>query len=164
MQERRFAMKPSALFALIVVGAATTAAAQPKSNEPTGRVSLSDKDAPTKRTARQPGEWVELASATPAKHGQEFVVVGKEAGLFRKLRLEVDTGKVIVLRVKVRFEDGTTRIYPIDKRLDAKRQRSTLIDLKSDKAIDQIVVKTETYTRGEYAVYGSSSAGVVAGR
>ena len=166
MQERRFAMKTSVLFALLVVGAATqTAAAQPKTEETTERVSLSDKDAPAKRTAaRRPSEWVELASATPAKHGQEFIVVGRDAGTFDKLRLEAGKGKVIVLRVKVTFTDGTTKVYMIDKRLDAKRRRSTVIDLKTDQPIERIVVKTETYTNGAYTLYGSSSSGAIARR
>jgi hypothetical protein len=164
MQELRFAMKTSVLFALIVVGAATQAAAQPKAEESGGRVSLSDKPAPARRDVRQPGQWIELASATPAKHGKEFVVVGKDAGMFGKLRLDAGKGKVIVLRVKVMFDDGTSRVYMVDKRLDAKRQKSTLVDLKTQKPIDRIVVMTETYTNGEYAVYGASSSGVVAGR
>jgi hypothetical protein len=157
-------MKPFALLTLFVVGAATSAAAQPKSEETTERVSLDDSKGPTKRTSFARGEWVEIATPTPAKHGQEFVSVGREAGAFRHLRLEAASGKVIVLRVKVRFTDGTTKVYSIDKRLDAKRQKSHLIDLKNDRTIDQIVVKTETYTRGSYAIYGSSSGGVVAGR
>jgi hypothetical protein len=165
MQEPRFAMKTSVLFALIVVGATTQAAAQPKSEETSGRVSLNDKAAPTRSdAARQPNDWVELASATPAKHGKEFVVVGKDAGAFGKLRLEADKGKVIVLRVKVYFADGASKVYMIDKRLDAKRRKSTLVDLKTQKAIDRIVVMTETYTNGQYALYGASSPGVVAGR
>jgi hypothetical protein len=163
MQERRFAMKTSVLFALIVIGAPTQAAAQPKNEETSGRVSLSDKPAPS-RPARQPGDWVELASATPAKHGKEFVVVGKDAGTFGKLRLDAGKGTVIVLRVKVYFDDGTSRGYMIDQRLVAKRRKSTVVDLKTQKPIDRIVVSTETYTNGEYAVYGASTSGVVAGR
>jgi len=157
-------MKLTALLTLFVVGTATTVAAQPKSEESTGRVSLDDRKTPTKRTARQPGEWVELASATPAHHGQEFVPVGKDAGMFRTLRLEVAHGKVVVLRLKVRFADGTTKVYSIDKRLDAKRHRSTLVDLKAERPNQTNLLKTETYTRGAYALYGSSSGGVVAGR
>jgi hypothetical protein len=165
MQERRFAMKTSVLFALIVVGAGTQAAAQPKSEEAPARVSLSDKAVPTRSdAARQPNDWALLASGTPAKHGKEFVVVGKDAGTFGKLRLDAGKGKVIVLRVKVHFDDGTSRVYIVDKRLDAKRQKSTLVDLKTEKPIDRIVVSTERYTNGEYALYGASSSGVVAGR
>ena len=91
-------------------------------------------------------------------------MVGRDAGTFGKLRLEAGKGKVIVLRVRVTFVDGTTKVYAVDKRLDAKRQRSTVIDLKTEQPIERIVVKTETYTNGLYALYGSSSSGVVAGR
>lgn len=166
MQQRRFGMKPSALFALLVAATAPQiVTAQPKTEEPTERVRLTDYDAPAKRNAaRHPAEWAELASATPAKHGRVFIGVGRDAGTFRKLRFEAGKGKVIVLRVKVTFVDGTTKIYPVDKRLDAKRQKSTVIDLKTEKPIEQIVVKTETYTNGAYVVHGSSSPGVVAGR
>jgi hypothetical protein len=165
MQERRFAMKTSVLFALIVLGTGTQAAAQSKTEETPARVSLSDKAAPTRSdAARQPNAWVELATGTPARHGKEFVVVGKDAGTFGKLRLDAGKGKVIVLRVKVHYDDGTAKFYMVDKRLDAKRQKSTLVDLKTQKAIDRIVVSTETYTNGEYSLYGASSSGVVAGR
>jgi hypothetical protein len=165
MQLLRFAMKTSVLFALIVVGTATTAAAQTKTEETSGRVSLNDQQPPAKTAAVRPGDWVELATETPAKHGKEFIVVGKDAGAFGKLRLEAAKGKVIVLRVKVYFDDGASKVYVVDKRLDAKRQKSTIVDLKTTKPIDRVVVMTETYTKGEYALYGSSSSpGVVAGR
>jgi hypothetical protein len=166
MQEPRLAMKTSVLFALIVVGTATTSAlAQTKTEESSERVSLNDKDVPAKPATVRPGDWVELAIETPAKHGKEFIVVGKNAGAFGKLRLDAGKGKVIVLRVKVYFDDGASKVYVVDKRLDAKRHKSTIVDLKTTKPIDRVVVITETYTKGEYALYGaSSSPGVVAGR
>lgn len=159
-------MKLSALFVLLVVGAAPqTATAQPKTEETTERVSLSDNDAPARRTAaRHPSDWVELASATPARHGQEHIIVGRDAGTFGRLRIDAGKGKVVVLRVKVTFADGTTKVYSVDKRLDARRRRSAVIDLKTEQPIERIVVKTETYTSGAYALFGSSSSGVVAGR
>jgi hypothetical protein len=164
MQQRRFAMKCSALFALLTASAAVSASAQPKQEESTERVSLDDRPAPNRAPPRQPGEWVELATETPAKHGKEFIVVGKSAGAFSKLRLDASKGTVIVLRVKVHFDDGTSRTYQVDRRLKAAGRRSTVVDLKTTKPIDRVVVKTETYTKGEYALYGTAGGGVVAGR
>ena len=47
-----------------------------------------------------------IATPTPASHGTEFVVVGKEQGSFGKLRVDADKGKVIVRRVRIYFDDG----------------------------------------------------------
>ena len=154
---------------MLIMSAAVSASAQPasesqeKQEEAPTRVTLGDHPA-HRAPAHQPGEWVELATETPAKHGQEFIVVGKDAGQLSKLRLDASKGTVIVLRVKVVYADGSTKVFPVEKRLKANGKKSTIVDLKSPKAIDRVVVKTETYTKGEYALYGTSGGGVVAGR
>lgn len=154
---------------MILVGAAATATAQPKQEETSGRVSLSADDARLKLqedAPRAPSAWVELASPTPAKHGTEFVIVGKEAGGFGRLRLDAVKGAVPVKQVRVRFADGKTKTYRLNKRIDAKRpnQKSLFVDLPTTQEIDQIVVVTDRRANGEYAVYGSGTGGVVAGR
>ena len=164
MQERRFAMKSPALFTLILVGAAGTAAAEPKQEESSGRVSLSDDGRRSGAAHRPASGWVELADPTTVKHGTTHVMVGKEAGTFGKLRIDAARGKVKVVRVKVHFQDGSSRTYRVGKRLSARGTKSTLVDLKTTKPIDRVLVTTERHTKGEFALYGSSSGGVVAGR
>ena len=104
---------------MFLVGAATTATAQPKQEETSGRVSLSDsKAAEEANEPRAPSDWVELASPTPAKHGTEFIIVGKEAGGFGKLRIDAVKGSVPVKQVRVRFSDGKSKVFKLNKRVD----------------------------------------------
>jgi hypothetical protein len=163
MQQRRFAMKIPAGFAVIVLAASTTATAQPKQEESSGRVSLNDKGGPPLPRADKDG-WLELATDTPVKHGKEFVVVDKDIGAIAKLRIDAEKGKVIVNRVKVYFADGTSKLYAPDKRLDPRHVASLIVDLGPRRTVDRVVITTETYTKGTYALYGSSSGGTLARR
>src|SRR5579859_6756802 len=98
-------MKTSALFTLILVGVVGTAAAQHEPAEPSGRVSYTDTATQAKPAAAQQTGEVQLADPTPANHGTEFIVVGKDAGSFSQLRLAATNGKVIVRRVRIFFAD-----------------------------------------------------------
>ena len=150
-------MKSSALFTLILVGAAGTASAQPEPAEPSGRVSYTDDQAATPQASLpKQGDEVELASATPATHGTEFVVVGKDSGAFSKLRLAAAKGRVIVRKVRIFFDDGTTQTVQVDAILDADRRRDTTLDLKGVKSIDHVTVSTEP-GRGSYVLYGTAA-------
>jgi hypothetical protein len=160
-------MRSPALFTMILVGVATTASAQPRQEEPTGRVSHNESQKDPKRDAqRQSGEWVELGDPSPAKFGTVYVMVGGEdAGLFGKLRLEATTGKVVVKQVRVMFADGKSKTYKVGKTLDTKRKQSstTIVDLGDARAIDQVVITTDR-RGGEYALHGATSGGIVAER
>jgi hypothetical protein len=158
MQHRRYAMRSSTLFTVIAIGSATVASAQPKQEETSGRVRLDDDENKSTNAPRQPGDWVELASPTPAKHGTEFVIVGKEAGAFSKLRIDPAKGKTIVRKVKVFFTDGKVKVVHLDK-IVSEGKGPALIELGDPRAIDRIVVNTEAYTSGKYAIYGSSEVG-----
>ncbi len=154
-------MRTPNLFAMILVGTVGSATAEPKQEETSGRVSLdpAQGDAP-----RAPSAWVELASPTPAKHGTEYIVVGKDAGGFAKLRVDATKGAVSVKQVRVTFTDGQTKTYRIDKRIDSKRQKSLYVDLPTTREIEQVVVVTDRRSKGEFALYGSGTGGVIATR
>lgn len=147
---------------MIVVVAASTATAEPKQEETSGRVSLKENRDKKANAPRQPGDWIEIASPTPAKHGTEFVMVGKDAGYFSKLRVDGSKGKTIVRKVKVHFVDGNSKIVQLDKTLH--KGKSTMVDLGEPKAIDRVVIVTDANTNGEYAIYGSAGGGVVGSR
>jgi hypothetical protein len=147
-------MKTSALFTLILVGAAAPATAQPGPPEPSGRVRLTD-DTTAEPVLPKNGDEVQLATPTPANYGTEFVVVGKDAGAFSKLRLTAASGRVIVRKVRIFFEDGTTQSVQVDTILDANRGRDATIDLKGVKAIARVSVATEA-GHGTYALYGTA--------
>lgn len=150
---------------MILLGAASTATAQPKHEETSGRVSLSDsKAAEDANDPRAPSDWVELATPTPAKHGSTFILVGKDAGGFGKLRIDAVKGAVPVKQVRVSFTDGKSKAYRVNKRIDVKRQKSLTVDLPTTKEIDHIVVVTDRRAKGEYTVHGSGTGGVIANR
>lgn len=150
-------MRSSALFATIVLGAATAAPAEPKQEEISGRVSLKEKPGDPSAIG-EPAGWIELASPTPAKHGTEFVVVGEDAGSFARLRIDAAKGKTILRKVKVFFVDGKTKTVQVDRILSTRGKRSTIVEFGGAKAIDRIVVTTEPQTSGEYVLYGSSGS------
>lgn len=158
-------MRSPALFTVIVVGVGSVASAEPKQNETSGRVSYTENaDSANPDEPRRPGEWVELASATPSKHGTEYVMVGREAGTFSQVRIEAVKGRTEVQVVKIVFDDGTAKRVRVEKRISTKRDRSTVIELKEPKVIDHIEVTVDSGLGGHYAVYGSSSGGSVATR
>ncbi len=159
MQYVRIAMKSSAVFTLILVGAVATASAQPEPAEPSGRVSYTDQAEAARPAAAQqnaPGGEVQLADPTPASHGTEFIVVGKDAGAFSQLRLAATTGKVNVRSVRIFFADGTQRAIDVDSVLAGSRDAR--LNLKTPREIDHITVSTEP-GRGTYALYGVAGAG-----
>jgi hypothetical protein len=151
-------MKSSAVFAFILVGAVATASAQPEPSEPSGRVSYTDQAAPAAPAAAQQGSEVELASPTPANHGTEFIVVGRDAGQFSQLRLAATSGRVIVRRVRIFFDDGTQQAVDVDSILDSDRKKDAKVTVKAPKAIDHITVTTES-GHGKYALYGTAAMG-----
>ncbi len=158
-------MRTTTIFAIIIVGTVAPATAEPKREETSGRVSLNDKAGdPSDDAPRAPSAWVELASPTPAKHGTQYIIVGADQGGFGKLRVDAVKGAVPVKQVRVTFSDGKTKAFRISKRLDAKRQKSLYVDLPTTKEIDQVVVVTDARSRGQFAVYGSGTGGVIATR
>lgn len=158
MQYVRIAMKSSAVFTLILVGAVATASAQPEPAEPSGRVSYTDQAEAARPAAAQQaaGGEVQLADPTPASHGTEFIVVGRDAGAFSQLRLAATDGKVVVRRVRVFFADGSQQAIDVDTALSGGHDAR--VNLKGAKAIDHITVATEP-GRGTYALYGTAGAG-----
>lgn len=158
MQGCRFAMKSSAVFAFILVGAVATASAQPEPAEPSGRVSYTDQAEAARPAAAQQGGEVQLATPTPADHGTEFIVVGKDAGQFSQLRLAATSGKVIVRRVRIFFADGTQQAADVNTTLDGARRQDATVTVKAPKAIDHITVTTEN-GHGSYALYGTAAMG-----
>jgi hypothetical protein len=146
----------------IVLAAATTAAAEPKPEEHAERfrygnapaAARQDRDVPCSKCV------VELASATPASHGTEYILVGKDRGAFAMLRVDARQGRVVVRRVRVDLADGKTRRFDVDRAIGGKRVIT--IELGKPREIERVIVTTEPYGHGTYVVegiYGSSPVG-----
>ena len=151
-------MKYAAVFAFILAGAVATASAQPEPTEPSGRVSYTDQAAPAKPAAAQQGSEVQLASPTPASHGTEFIVVGRDAGQFSQLRLAATSGKVIVAASASSSMTARSRRSTSTRSSTATAGKDATVTVKAATAIDHITVTTEP-GHGQYALYGTAAHG-----
>jgi hypothetical protein len=171
-------MKPSLVFACILVGMTSIVAAEPappsppkpesaapKTDEASGRVSYVEPKNGAEAKLEQPratGQWIEIATPTPASHGTEFIMVGEEAGSFSQLWLAPAKGTTTVRSVRVFYTDGTNKRFRVDTAINKKGRRFAVVDLKGNKAIDHLVVNTEN-SKGTYAVYGASGSSAEVG-
>ena len=95
------------------------------------------------------------------RYGTEYFLVGRGAGRFSQLRLDLYAGYVIVTQVRVTFIDGRVQTSNLRRTLDAWHRTSSL-DLVEDNAIDTIAVTTERWTGGSYELRGWTGPLVVA--
>jgi hypothetical protein len=121
-----------------------------------------DPASPAAAAAADPG-WIELASATPASHGREFVMVGADAGTFSQLRITAASGRPEIHAVRVDYQDGGHRVFLVDRRLDARR-RPAYLDLRGAHELKQIVVVTDRTSSGSYVLEGNTGEAAVASR
>lgn len=138
--------------------------AAPADKESTERVSYTDSKTSAKDSVRDDSGWIELASATPASHGKEYITVGADAGTFTRLRIDAASGRPIVRAVRIDYKNGQSKTMRIDSTLDAKRKPSAVLDLKGAHEIEQVVVITERDSKGNYAVFAEGEPAQVATR
>jgi hypothetical protein len=140
------------LLAFLAVAATSAAVAGP--DEAGDRVPFNS-HAERWRPARTSRDWVRLATPTSTRYGTEYLVIGRDAGLFRTLRIEVTSGTVVVRGIRLMSRDPFQKTFQVEKRLDAHHPVA-YIDLGEPRLIDQLAVTTDRSPRGSYAVYGSS--------
>ena len=143
-------MRSIAITTLLLVAPASLVSAAPGPEETTERISYSGKRS---KPGAEPG-WIELASATPASHGREFVVIGAGAGTFTQLRITAASGKPEIHSVRVDYQDGSHKVFPIGRVLDARR-RPAYLDLRGAHELKQIVVVTNRQSSGSYVLEGN---------
>jgi hypothetical protein len=164
LQQRWFTMRILASSLLFLVTAAAAVSAAPAREETTERISYSGRaPAPTEPDADPANVgWVELASATPASYGREFIEVGADAGALTQLRLTAASGRPRIREVRVAYKDGGRRVFEVDKVLGAK-QRPAYLDLHGAHELREIVVITDRRSQGSYLLEGNAGdTGVVA--
>jgi hypothetical protein len=148
-------MRIRALTLVFLAGTASVVSAAPGRGETTARIGYNEKHGKQRGTppATPPSDagWVELASATPASHGREFIWVGAGAGTFTQLRLTAASGRPTVRSVRVDYKDGSHKTFPIAKVLGGKR-RPTYLDLRGAREIRQVIVTTARTPPGSYIV------------
>ena len=170
-------MRISALTTLLLAAATSVVAAAPARDaappahesvaptkvESTERLRYGDDAA---KAVEAPAEavdgWVELASATPASHGREFITVDSDAGALTHLRLTAATGRTTIQSLRVDYVDGAHKVFPLGKTVAKGRPAS--VDLRGPREVKQIVVVTDRASRGSYVVQGRAGATGVAMR
>jgi hypothetical protein len=151
-------MRISAYSLLFLVSAATAVSAAPAREETTERISYSGRArSPTRPDAdREPtAGWIELASATPASHGREFVEIAADTGALTQLRLTAASGRPAIRAVRVEFADGGRRTFEVGKILGGKR-RPAYLDLHGAREVREIVVITDRSSPGSYRLEGNA--------
>ena len=159
-------MRISALTLLFLVIAATAVSAAPGREETTERISYSGPGrSPTQPNAdREPtAGWIELASATPASYGREFVEIGAATGALTQLRVTAASGRPAIRAVRVEYKDGGRRTFEVDKVLGAKR-RAAYLDLHGAREVREVVVITDRSSPGSYILEGNAGDTGVASR
>ena len=142
-------MKILAISGLLLAAVASVVSAAPSKDETAERVSYTD-DAPSKKSPTNPeGDWVEIASPTPASHGREFITVD---GRYAQLRLDAAKGRPVVRSVRIVYANGKDRVVRVGRRL-AGKQKTAVVELSGAK-IEHIVVTTDARSRGSYTVTG----------
>jgi len=143
-------MRVPTILAFILVAASSTAIAEHE--ELGGRVPLSTKEYRPPVTDR---DWVRLATPTPTKYGTEYIIVGRDAGWFRTLRIDAVAGTVVLRHIRILSPGRFSKTFYVDRWLDA-RHPVAYVDLGVPRRIEQIVVTTDRFPNGVYTVYGSS--------
>jgi hypothetical protein len=105
-------------------------------------------------------QWVTLSGSVPTTENRHFIKVTPAAGRFDKIRLQIDSGRVLVKQILVTFSDNTSQKVRVDRWMRAGQ--ATDIDLPGRfRAVNQIVVYTEPGNfygpgpRGYYSVLAS---------
>ncbi|HSR97445.1 MAG TPA: hypothetical protein VLM79_10365 [Kofleriaceae bacterium] len=147
---------------MFLVGAGSLVSASPVREENTERVSYNERRTNAAKPKAEPG-WVELASATPASHGREFVEVGADAGAFTQLRLSAASGRSGIRAVRVDYQDGSRRTFEIERVL-APKSRPVYVDLRGSRELRQVIVMTDRDSRGSYRLEGNTLEASVANR
>lgn len=140
------------------------ASVAPTRQETTGRLRYTDAAPKAAVEATDPGDgWVELASATPASHGREFISIDAGTGALTQLRLTAATGRPAIDAVRVDYVGGGSKTFPVARTLAAQRAPA-FVDLRGPHEIRQIIVISDRDSRGSYVVQGLAGTTGVAMR
>jgi hypothetical protein len=156
-------MRIPAISLLLLATAAAGVSAAPAREETTGRVSYNDRAkgpvAPSGNLDPSDG-WVELASATPASNGREFIEVATDTRSFTQLRLKAVSGRPAIRAVRIDYGDGSRRTFEVARVL--VKHRPAYLDLHGAREVREIVVITDRSSPGSYVLEGNVGEGGVA--
>lgn len=105
-------------------------------------------------------QWVTLSGSVPTTEFKHSITVTPGAGRFDKVRVNIDSGRVLVRQVVVIFADNTTQKLRVDRWMRAGQV--TELDLPGRfRAVNRIIVYTDRGNfygpgpRGTYSVLAS---------
>lgn len=148
-------MRTEALTLAVLATTVSLAAAEPVREETTERISYNHHGKPRPAITPRERGWIELASATPAAHGKEFVEVGADAGSFTQLRIAAAAGRPEIHTVQVEFLDGGRQVFHVDRVVDARHRPAYLV-LRGAHELKQIIVSTDRTSAGSYVLEGNT--------
>jgi len=160
-------MRIPALTCVVTVATLSVVSAAPAREETTERISYSPRhdhrSQPPITDPELAGGWVELASATPARHGREFIEVGAHTGAVTRLRLTAASGRPGIDAVVVDYKDGSHRRFEVNRVLSAQ-QRSAYLDLRGARELQQVIVISDRSSPGSYVLEANTAPAGVASR
>lgn len=105
---------------------------------------------------RHPLGWVQLGTPTPTRFGTETFMLGHTAGWYHTLRFEHVSGIVVLRQVRLVSNHHFVQTINVNIRLD-RWHDTTFINLGRPRYVDEIVVTTDRWPRGTYAIYGTGA-------
>jgi hypothetical protein len=156
-------MRISALTFVVLAGTASVVTATPARKETTERISYSGKHAVHSALAGPREGWVELASATPASHGREFIEVAEGMGELTQLRVRAASGRPSIRAVRVEYKDGSRRTFTVEAVLGPRRPSHT-VDLRGGREVEQVIVYSDRDSLGSYILEGNAGETGIASR
>lgn len=146
-------MRIKPILLALILGSSTAAVAQP--HQP-----YNWRDHNGIRDNRIVSQWVTLSPGVPNTQNRHFIVVQPGAGRFAKLRLSIDSGRVMVRQVVVNYADGTTQKVRFDRVM--RRGQVTELDLSGGfREINRVIVYTDPsrgYRIGTFSLTGARAS------
>jgi hypothetical protein len=149
-------MKLATILLSLIIGGSSVAVAQPHRSY--------DRRGDTYSNRYTNTQWVTLSGSVPTTENRHFIKVTPGAGRFDKVRLSIDSGRVLVRQIVVNFADNTSQKLRVDRWMRAGQV--TDIDLPGRfRAVNRIIVYTDRGyfygpgPRGTYSVLASRATG-----
>jgi hypothetical protein len=102
--------------------------------------------------------WVTLTTRLANYRGREIIPIGRQAGPFERLRLDVEDGRVFVRQVRIDFADGTSQRLVLGRFVNAGQHVAIDVPGRA-RYITRVVVFTDPARgwrgRGEYRISGA---------
>jgi hypothetical protein len=144
-------MKLATIILALIVGGSTVAVAQPQ-RPYNGRDNYGDRY----RDRNVAQQWVTLSTSVPNNEQRHIINVYAGAGRFDKVRLSIDSGRVLVRQIAIDFADNTHQKVRVDRVMRAGQITEVNLPGQS-RAVNRVIVYTEPFSGFRGAPFGTFS-------